>query len=49
MPFMVHEREAHLTTARQQLGDEAFNRAWAEGQAMSKEDAIRYAREVSEA
>jgi DNA-binding CsgD family transcriptional regulator len=36
--------EGHLTTARSQLGEEeAFAAAWAEGKAMSMEQAIEYA------
>jgi hypothetical protein len=31
--------------AARQLSDEAFQRAWAEGQAMSLEEALAYARE----
>ena len=32
-----------LDTARSALGEEAFSRAWAEGQAMSLEEAVEYA------
>jgi hypothetical protein len=32
-----------LAEARSALGDEAFGRAWAEGQAMSLDEAIEYA------
>jgi hypothetical protein len=42
-PFMVRERERYITKAREQLGEEAFNKAWAEGAAMSTEEAIKYA------
>jgi predicted ATPase/class 3 adenylate cyclase/DNA-binding CsgD family transcriptional regulator len=35
--------EADLTTARSVLGNEAFDAAWAEGAAMSAEEAIAYA------
>jgi hypothetical protein len=43
LPFMTREREQHIGTARAQLGEDAFNQAWAEGKAMSTEEAIRYA------
>jgi len=45
-PFIVSERESHIAAARQQLGDEVFNRAWAEGKAMTKEEALKYAVEM---
>ena len=38
-----HEPEAALRAARAELGEEAFARAWAEGQAMSLEQAVEYA------
>ena len=43
LPFMVREREAHMAIARAQLGEEAFQRAWEEGKAISIEEAIQYA------
>jgi len=42
-PFMVREREAYIAKARATLGDEAFEKAWAEGAAMSTEEAVRLA------
>jgi tetratricopeptide (TPR) repeat protein len=45
LPFMVREREAHIAAALEQLGEDAFNQAWAEGKAMSTEDALKYALE----
>jgi predicted ATPase/class 3 adenylate cyclase len=44
-PFITREREAHIASASAQLGEDAFNQAWAEGKAMSKEDALNYAGE----
>jgi len=41
--FMPYEDPAEV--AARELGDEAFQRAWAEGQAMSLEEALAYARE----
>ncbi len=35
--------EDHLDTARSQLGEKAFEAAWAEGRAMTPEEAIEYA------
>jgi hypothetical protein len=46
-PFMVRERQRYMTKAREQLGEEAFNKAWAEGAAMSTEEAVKYALEES--
>ncbi len=37
-PIMVRERERLMAQARTQLGDGAFSKAWAEGQAMSEEE-----------
>ena len=45
IPFMVRERDSHIASARQQLGEEAFNRAWAEGATLSTEEALKYALE----
>ena len=45
IPFMVRERDSHITSAREQLGEEAFNRAWAEGATLSTEEALKYALE----
>jgi predicted ATPase/class 3 adenylate cyclase len=45
LPFMVREREAHIAAARAQLGEDAFNQAWAEGKAMSTEESVKYALE----
>lgn len=45
LPFMVRERESHISAAREQLGEDAFNKACAEGKAMSTEAAIKYALE----
>jgi len=46
-PFMVRERNRYIAKAREQLGEETFNKAWAEGTAMSTEVAVRYALEES--
>ncbi len=48
LPFMVRERESHITTAREQLGEDSFNQAWAVGKAMSTEEAINYALEETQ-
>ena len=45
-PFEIRELDAFIAKARAQLGDEAFEKAWAEGAAMSVEEAIRYALEA---
>jgi hypothetical protein len=37
------EAEMALSTVRPMLGDEAPGRAWAEGQAMTLEQAVEYA------
>ena len=42
-PAILRERDAWLGPARPALGDEVFARAWAEGQAMTREQAIAYA------
>lgn len=42
-PFMVREREEQMDEARAQLGDEAFNTAWAAGRAMSEDEMLEYA------
>lgn len=42
-PYEIRERDAFIATARAQLGDEAFEKAWAEGAAMSTEVAVKYA------
>lgn len=39
-PVTERERERWLTSARVALGDEAFDAAWAEGEAMTDEEAI---------
>ncbi len=44
-PFVMRERERYITKSREQLGEEAFNKAWAEGAAMSTEEAIALALE----
>jgi tetratricopeptide (TPR) repeat protein len=44
-PFMVRERETHIAAAHEQLGEDAFNKAWAEGKAMTMEEAIQFAME----
>jgi predicted ATPase len=46
-PVILRERDAWLGPARPALGDEAFARAWAEGQAMTREQAVAYALEGS--
>ena len=47
-PFMERERERLITEACSQLGEEAFNAAWAEGEAMSEGEVLAYAREEKE-
>jgi predicted ATPase/class 3 adenylate cyclase len=47
-PFMVREREAHIATARAQLSEDEFKQAWAEGKAMTMEEAVKYALEESQ-
>jgi DNA-binding CsgD family transcriptional regulator len=42
-PAFLALRERHLVAARDRLGDEVFEAAWAEGRAMSPEQAIEYA------
>jgi predicted ATPase/DNA-binding XRE family transcriptional regulator len=42
-PFMVRERELHIAAAREQLGEDTFCQVWAEGKAMSTEDALKFA------
>jgi len=42
-PAHAADRSAALAAARQALGEEAFDRAWAEGQAMTLEQAVEYA------
>lgn len=43
LPLVMQLGESHITRARQQLGEEAFNKAWEEGKAMTVEEAIEYA------
>ena len=43
LPGHAADRSAALAAARQALGEEAFARAWAEGQAMTLEQAVEYA------
>jgi predicted ATPase/class 3 adenylate cyclase len=45
VPDAFFPYEDPVQTAARQLSDEAFQRAWAEGQAMSLEEALAYARE----
>jgi hypothetical protein len=42
-PVDKDDYERDVALARAQLGEEAFAAAWAEGQAMSLEEAIAYA------
>jgi hypothetical protein len=42
---MERERERLIAEARSQLGAEAFNAAWAEGEAMSEGEMLAYAQE----
>jgi predicted ATPase/class 3 adenylate cyclase len=44
-PSILRERDAWLEPARAALGGEAFARAWAAGQAMTRERAVAYALE----
>jgi non-specific serine/threonine protein kinase len=41
--FATDEYDRHTAAARDPLGDEAFQAAWAEGQGMSLDDAVAYA------
>jgi tetratricopeptide (TPR) repeat protein len=45
-PVIVRERDAWLVPARRALGDESFARDWANGQAMTREQAVAYALEA---
>ena len=47
LPFVVRLGESYITEARDALGEEAFNKAWDEGQAMTVEEAIEYALELT--
>ena len=47
-PAFLALRERNLATARDRLGEEVFEEAWAEGQAMSAEQAIEYALSAEE-
>jgi hypothetical protein len=42
---MQRERERHIAEARSQLGEAAFEAAWAEGEAMTDAEALAYARD----
>ena len=46
-PYEIRERDAFIATARAQLGDEAFDKAWAEGALMTTDEAVKYALEES--
>jgi predicted ATPase/class 3 adenylate cyclase len=46
MILFEHGREESMATARKELGDDAFDAAYAEGEAMSSEEAINYAAEL---
>jgi non-specific serine/threonine protein kinase len=48
-PVLRRERDAWLEPARCMPGDEHFDRAWAEGRAMTREQALDYALDVSKA
>jgi predicted ATPase len=41
-PFELRQREGILQQAHQQLGEDAFNKAWLKGRAMTMEQAIAY-------
>ena len=43
LPFQIRERDAYIAKARAALGDAAFEKAWAEGAALSTEEAVRLA------
>ncbi len=45
-PCTIREREKAIAETRAQLGEEAFNEAWAEGQAMTEEELLSYAIEA---
>ncbi len=46
-PYYVRKREKAIAEVRARLGEEVFNRAWAEGQAMSEDEMRAYALEES--
>ena len=48
-PFFRGAYDGAIAAARAALGDEAFARAWAEGQAMTLEQAVEYALDEAEA
>jgi hypothetical protein len=51
VPATLMEREIHeprLAAVRAALGEEAFTAAWEAGRALSLEDAVRYAMEITE-
>ena len=48
-PASAHDYEVHLAASRSQLGEAAWEAAWAEGRAMTPEQAVEYALEPPEA
>ena len=48
-PSYRADHSAALAAAQQALGEDAFDRAWAEGQAMSLEQAVEYSLDEAEA
>ena len=42
-PFMVRERERVISTAREQLGNAAYDEAYNKGRAMTLDEAVAYA------
>ncbi|MFN8384849.1 MAG: adenylate/guanylate cyclase domain-containing protein [Anaerolineales bacterium] len=46
-PYEMRELDAFIAKARAQLGDEAFDKAWAEGALMTTDEAVKYALEES--
>ena len=45
--MILRERDAWLEPARRALGDEGFARDWANGQSMTREQAVAYALEAN--
>jgi len=45
-PIRLHDQAEHnrsVSSARAEIGDDAFDQAWREGKAMTIDDAVRYA------
>jgi hypothetical protein len=48
-PVIRHERDTWLERARRALGDDQFARAWEDGRAMTREQALEFALDDSKA